>query len=370
MYSGKNIEQLGIPDEVVITSLSEYINELSLVEASEYYFRGENNKYSDVIASGLRNDKFEKGEGLKFLKYIEEFYKEVAYKIDINDKKNFICFSQHYGIPTNLVDITKNPLIALYFACEDNNEKNEYGFVYLFERNNIIDISNYIELLDSKNLKTELSNMFMLKSSNSFMKLYTMMNALYQKSFHKFKFYLNDIIEAYERHNLDFKSIGEEKIDIEKIKKVLEGDRKYLEELIFDVGILKERLGVIDIDICDLNPLVCIYILLIACEFRFIEEFKEPTFWINFLPIFSYEPIVSFDRIKSQQGLFFYQSYLQIEEEVYGSNILARQRIWPEKVIVINNKEKILKELDTIGINKKSVFGDFDSIAQYIINKY
>ncbi|MGO7400343.1 FRG domain-containing protein [Rhizobium ruizarguesonis] len=29
---------------------------------------------------------------------------------------------QHYGIPTRLVDVSRNPLVALYFACEEHSE--------------------------------------------------------------------------------------------------------------------------------------------------------------------------------------------------------------------------------------------------------
>lgn len=41
-----------------------------------------------------------------------------------------LTYMQHYNCPTRLLDVTRNPLVALYFACSCN--LNEDGVVYLF----------------------------------------------------------------------------------------------------------------------------------------------------------------------------------------------------------------------------------------------
>ena len=52
------------------------------------------------------------------------------------------------------------------------------------------------------------------------------------------------------------------------------------------------------------------------------------------------------------------------------SELVALQRIWPDVKIKVNNPRKILKQLDLMGINEKFIYGDVDSIARYITNKY
>ncbi|EEB36612.1 hypothetical protein ANHYDRO_00554 [Anaerococcus hydrogenalis DSM 7454] len=40
--------------------------------------------------------------------------------LDSDSRESFIAYSQHNGLPTELLDITENPIVSLYFACEND----------------------------------------------------------------------------------------------------------------------------------------------------------------------------------------------------------------------------------------------------------
>ncbi|CAL2062068.1 FRG domain-containing protein [Tenacibaculum sp. 190524A05c] len=107
----------------MVRNITDFINEikrLGLVDEHENYFRGHSDLNFELKPSIYR-------DGLIYNE--DNIFKESISRVPlefINSKSTVekLVKMQHYGIPTRLLDITANPLVALYFACNKDFAKN------------------------------------------------------------------------------------------------------------------------------------------------------------------------------------------------------------------------------------------------------
>nr|WP_321239293.1 FRG domain-containing protein [uncultured Tolumonas sp.] len=84
----------------------------------ELFFRGQKKHYENVTPSICR-DGYIKNEDTIFREFITKNPNEFPNTTSTFDK---LVKMQHYGLPTRLLDITSNPLVALFFATEEDKE--------------------------------------------------------------------------------------------------------------------------------------------------------------------------------------------------------------------------------------------------------
>lgn len=343
--------------KIEIQDLSQYIKQINKIQNASFY-RGEGAIYTSRKSYALRPYEFKwnSAEPYPFQKMIEEFYKETAYKLN-EDKVDFIAFAQHHGIPTNLLDITTSPLTALYFACQ-NNDSDE-GVVYVGS-NEYIDVTELIHKYPNENL---IEKVF----SNTTKELMLLMPLFekFKKDFpNTFSKLLKKLIEDY-LYYFSRPFSDEDKKFYSKLKR-----KKFdIWECTYYMREISEEIKSIPLNECDEE--VYFYLVLQYIFLKNAKEIKEPIHTLRFLPNMVYRPVMKFERGRNQQGFFLYQGYMTYIEPAYNFRVLAMQHLhFQEMEIHIKDKQRLLSELDKLGINRKTLFCDYDSIAAYIREKY
>ena len=91
-------------------------------------YRGQADKSFGISPSIFRKN------GLKReAQMIQELKRLAPSEFTLSDSAlDYLVKMQHYGLPTRLLDITSNPLVALYFACSDESCKSVDGEIITF----------------------------------------------------------------------------------------------------------------------------------------------------------------------------------------------------------------------------------------------
>lgn len=130
-------------ESISISSLSEYTKAITSIRESiiedgkseTLFFRGQSNKSWDIRPSIFRNDLISVEH-----KIIQTATARVPQEFrECSSAFEELTKLQHYGLPTRLLDVTMNPLVALYFAClpsskikdEEGNDVYPDGIVYI-----------------------------------------------------------------------------------------------------------------------------------------------------------------------------------------------------------------------------------------------
>lgn len=104
----------------IIKSVSDLLTTLdSLPEQKDLYYRGHSRVSYKLSPSILRTENLIKNENYIYQELLINCPNDF---INATRHIDYLVKMQHYGLPTRLLDITKNPLVALYFSCCSNSK--------------------------------------------------------------------------------------------------------------------------------------------------------------------------------------------------------------------------------------------------------
>ena len=391
-----------------IESVSDFLNDIKGIRNKSGYtlfYRGHSDKNYELKPSIYRNENFIKNE--------DKIYRETIAKVpyDFNGKSSIesLALMQHYGVPTRILDLTTNALVALYFACEESKKIKEItkvkggsflkkvnidGEVIIFNiPNESVCYSDSDKVTILANLSKYENNLYYEKNTSykqdvsdveiKIKKLLKVINidAVLEKA-ESLRDYTLNIKEELKKYYEDYrlKNIDEK---IEDIIEKYKGKEKIKDDIksFFTILLLTKLRAIIDEAeqsyINNLNEKDS-YLKKLLHYIREDKSYFKPIINPNDIgKILAVKPKLDNPRIVRQQGAFLIFGAESSFDYNTTKSMPEIKREWIIKgnnnnkiIIKSSKKESILKELDKLGINKSTLFPEIDKVADYIKEKY
>lgn len=276
------------------------------------FFRGEHKNFGStaLVPNVYRSQEYKRYETDILLELIANAPEIFSNKTTFEQ----LVLAQHYGAPTRLLDISSNPLIALFFACENYSDKNSIvddGIIYRF-----VVSEPFIYWSNSKQV--------------SFMANLSKLGSLYGNVGGDFRDRLEDLIKEARDYN-DKNIFPDSGTDDE----------------------IKDRIKLIDY--CGKSK---VYDFLNDNEFNAINANINLQ---NIENVICVRPQNIDTRITNQSGYFFLFGE-NASLEYINPSIYRTQKI----IIPAKNKEQILDELEFLNISPMTVYPDIYTKARFV----
>ena len=380
------------------------------------FYRGHSDKTYDLEPSIYRIDKKNK---LIYIENEDKIYRETIAKVpyDFNGKNTIesLVLMQHYGVPTRILDLTTNPLVALYFACV--GDENEDGEVIVF------DIPQESTCYFDSDKVTILANLAKCK------------NYFYYRDgdMPKYKKYIEKLESRIETisYDIEIQKYIEIKKDInERIEDYIKENKYFfispnidnqIEELVkkkrFNFYLEDNKLSYLFIEELERKAKNLLWEERLSINDDYFGELlhfikEDKSYFQNIInpddlgSVFAIKPKLDNPRIVRQHGAFLIfgiekveisidpktkpikkmikvpsewiiRGKVDIEENEFDnlgkdSSLKDDKEVESKERLIIDCKSKrdILAELDKLGINESTLFPEIDKVAHYIKEKY
>lgn len=345
MNDTKNVKHV----DKEIFSLSEYlqyINDILENDKNKPFFRGENAWHELRLPGLFRNAKHVENEK----KLIQEMKSRIPNNIrEIDHAIDRLALMQHHGLPTRVLDISTNALIALFFAVSGESQKDGYVYVYSSKENklsssDVISIKTALSQL-SLDQQAILDLFYRDKSDDTIVDFIDITSNLKKESFS------TDLYKPENAGLLNIMRYKQNKIfDKPHAKDAAKSFNRAVDSLYhqlrINVGDFSHRIFKKDLYGTD-------FVIPSHVDERIIRQSAA------FL-IVGLNGISKFNKDKNLSTL-----QQKVDEEISGKN---SNRLINTIGICKNNKNKVIEELGRVGINASTVYPGIDEFAKYIKN--